>query len=204
MKIIEVNLLPPEYAPESPYSLRNIIVLVLSFLLIGSLVVIAFQMLAMKESYMRENARLMTAISAFRKEKEKLDALLERRSELERRYRMLEKALGGRITWADKLAEICGVIPNEVWLQDISLQRMRVMTDVQDQEEQAEAVEVSLIKMTGQASGLKPIEELIRRLKGLSYIEDPNFTSIDRRSMAGHELYQFELTAQVGEGGGER
>ena len=187
MKIIEINLLPPEYAPESPLSLRNVIMLILSFLVAGFLAVIAFQMLAVKESYMRENARLLTTISNFRREKERLDALLKRESELKRRYEVVEKALGVRETWSDKLAHLWNVIPEGIWIQDLSVQRERTRKE-----------EGWTIKMRGYSSELEHIERLIRHMEEIPYVENPIFSSIQRQQIsAEHDIYRFEVQAEV-------
>lgn len=188
MKIIDVNLLPPEYAPESPYSLRNVAILVSSFLIAGFLVALAFQILSLKESYMRENLRLMAMLSKLREEKKRVEELLARKREIERRYRMIEKALGGRVTWSDKLSEIWRAVPEGVWLQEVSLRRALSRGE--------RPIETFQLKITGESEGLSSIEELLKRIQALPWIEEADFSSINRRlSPGGREVYAFEISA---------
>lgn len=175
MKVVEVNLLPPEYAPESPYSVRNIIVLLLSFLILGFLMLISFQLLALKGRYMAENARLITTINALKREKEKLDSLLERESELERRYKMVREVLGERRTWSDKLADIWRAMPSGVWLRSIEMSGMESL------------------RISASASDLHRIEEFVRRLKRLPYLEGVISISANRQTPSKDSLYNFEL-----------
>ena len=208
MKIIDVNLLPPEYAPESPYSLRNVIILVTSFLTAGFLVLLAFQILGLKEDYMRENARLVAILSKLRKEKSRVEELLARKAEIERRYRMIERALGGRITWSDKLSQIWRAVPEGVWLQEVSLHRTAEREErpkregkarkgeAKKAEKEAATVETFQLRITGESAGLSSIEELLKRIQELPWIEEADFSSINKRfSSDEREVYGFEITA---------
>ncbi|MCD6507019.1 PilN domain-containing protein [Candidatus Poribacteria bacterium] len=180
MKVVEVNLLPPEYAPESPYSVRNIIILLLSFLILGFLILIALQLVALKERYVAENVRLVTAINAFKKEKGKLDSLLERKSELEKRFEMVREALGRRRTWADKLTDIWRAIPDGIWLQGIYLRGV-------------ESQGIPSLRISASALDLGRIEKFIRRLKRSPYFKGVISISVNRQTTSGGGFYNFEL-----------
>lgn len=185
MKVVEVNLLPPEYAPESPYSVRNVIMLLLSFLILGLLIIIALQLVTLRERYVAENVRLVTAINALKREKEKLDSLLEREAELKERYGMVKETLGRRMTWSDKLADIRRAMPNGVWLRSIYMRR-------------AEGGGNPSLSISACASDLRQIEDFVRRLKGLPYFEGTISVSIDRQTASEGALYNFELKLSLG------
>jgi Tfp pilus assembly protein PilN len=126
MKIIEINLLPPEYKPPSPYSFRNIAIFAISLLVAIFLILLVLLMVNLKNKYNNEYKQLTRNIEIYGKQKQEIEKLKKREAALNQRRNMLMELIGQRFTWYDKLINLYEQIPENLWLSSISVERQEI------------------------------------------------------------------------------
>lgn len=203
MKTIEINLLPPEYASEKPYSLRNISFVVLSFLILIFLVMDVYKLIDREKAFNLHNQSIMRVFAQYRPFKQKIDNLRKRAVLLNQRRSELAVLVNQRITWSDKLSQIYMLIPPEVWLSTISIEREiskiplgRQAGATAKNTPQKEEVKI-LLHIQGEAEDIGSIGELIRRLATLPYLEKPSFDLINQEQIETRSVMSFTVSAQV-------
>ena len=207
MRTIEINLLPPEYAPENPYSIRNIAFLVLSLFILIFLALDVHQVIEREKSLDRRNQNMLHMLENFRQVKDNIEILRRQTTLLHERRNLLEAVVNRRTTWSDKLSQIYAQIPVDVWLSQISLERQKIIPSpekkVQDEShamngEQSQKVgEQIVLYILGDARDLSRITEFISRLEAISCLENTQFHTIDQRKETGRSVMSFEITAKV-------
>jgi Tfp pilus assembly protein PilN len=211
MKIIEINLLPPDKVPESPYSIYNIAILVISLVIATWLIFLSLQVNNLKNQYIQRKETLMQKLALYRGKKEKIDHLQQKKTELEQRYELITNALGQRITWHDKLNDIHRQIPENVWLAQIlievqkseelqkGIQKMlpqsKKTSAPQDLDENGQPL--ILLHILGYAKELPQVGELISNLDSSQFFEKTKFETIDKTEINTRSAIVFEITSQV-------
>ncbi|HIE25992.1 TPA: hypothetical protein EYP66_01745 [Candidatus Poribacteria bacterium] len=211
MKIIEINLLPPEETPESPYGIRNIAILVLSFVIIFWLILLALQVNSLKNEYVRRKEKVLQKLAVYRIQKQKIDKLQKKKADLEERYKLITEVLGQRITWYDKLSVMHRQIPEDTWLSQVSM-------EIQQAEELQKEMQKSiltrkktsrvkdleknvqpsiLIHISGYTSELPKVGELIANLEHSPLFEKTRFTKIGNTEINARSAISFEIVTQV-------
>ena len=204
---IEINLLPREYLPQSPYSLRNISFLVISFLIAGFLVMDALHITHREKELNHKNQDMLRTLNNFRQLKNNIEALRAQTALLQKRSSLLGGSITSRITWSDKLNQIYAQIPSEVWLSEIALERETIRipsvaqesTDKQSQSTstppQQELQEQIRLRISGDATSLVHISELLRRLETVPFLNSIRLSSINQIERVDHLVMSFEIMA---------
>ena len=213
MKIIEINLLPPEYAPPPLYSFRNIAIFALSLLIASFLPLIALRMTNLKNEYDRKYKQLMRNIEMYGKQKLQINKLKEQEATLTQRRKMLMELIGQRFTWSDKLISLYNKIPEDLWLSSISLERQEIQIlkttgeekkgnkasparnkAVAQNSEEENVQQLILLHILGDALGLPQIGEFIARLDESPAFEGTKLLSIGQNERKGRPVMSFEIT----------
>ena len=224
MKIIEINLLPPEYAPPSPYNFRNIATFALSLLVVIFLILLALRMVNLKNKYNSEYKQLMQNIEMYGKQKQQVNKLREQQTILNQRRDMLLELIGQRFTWSDKLISLYEQIPENLWLSSISLERQEVEVpettgkgekkdksppkkgktpatkqrgETASQNEETSVQQLIRLHLSGDALKLPQISGLITRLDESPFFEKTKLLSIGQSEREGHAVMSFEITTQL-------
>ncbi len=204
MKIIEINLLPPEEMPESLYGIRNIAILVISFVVAVWLILLALQVNILKSGYAQRKKELTQKLAIYRVQKQKIDKLQKKKADLEQRYKLITEVLGQRITWYDKLSIIHRQVPENTWLSQISM-------EVQESEKVQTGIQIAtlrktspqglkengqpsiLIRISGYTSELPKIGELIDNLDKLPFFEKTKFERIENTTINARATISFAI-----------
>jgi len=205
MKTIEINLLPPEYVPPSPYSFRNIAIFVISLLTAIFLTVVAVRAISLKNRYDREYKQLMRSITAYGKQKQQINKLREWEAALSQRRTMLAELIGHQFTWSDKLIDLYEQIPENLWLSSISSERIEASKTTSEKGKKGESSQgegkngrlLILLHISGEALELQQISEFIARLDESPYFEKTKLLSIGRTEGEGRPLMSFRITTQL-------
>lgn len=118
---IEINLLPSEYVPESPYSLRNISFLVLSVFILCFLAADVVKVTSLEKDLEQYKQNMLALIASRGPFKQKVERLRKQASLLNERRAELAAVIDQRTTWSDKLSLVYAQIPIGVWLSEISV-----------------------------------------------------------------------------------
>lgn len=211
MKLIEINLIPPEEVPESPYTIRNIATLVISFMIAIALILLALQMNSLKGEYAQQKIQLLQRLKVYSRQKEKIDELQRKKTNLEQRYKLITEVLGQRITWYDKLSDMHRRIPENVWLSQIV---MEIKKGEEFQEEKKVGVPVAkkdsklrdlkedvqsiiLLHILGYTLELSKISGLIDKLSDSPFFEKTALQKIDKTKIKNRSVISFEITTQM-------
>jgi len=205
MKIIEIDLLPPEDIPESPYSFRNIAILVISFMIAVWLIFLVLRMSSLKNDYARREAELTQKLTAYKIQKEKIDRLQKRKAELEKRYKLITDVLGQRITWHDKLIAMHREMPENVWLSEVLLEMQEAeksQTETQPKTSTPQVIKekvqpLMVFNISGYAIELPRVAELIANLDNSPAFEKTSFQKIDKTEINARSVISFDITTQV-------
>lgn len=209
MKIIEINLLPTEYRPPPLYSLRNIAILVLLFLVVSFLILLALQTGNLKNEYDNECKQLMQNIKIYKKQKQQIDKLMKRENALNHRREIILELIGQRFTWSDKLISLYEQIPDNLWLSSILLERKKIEVSKttskldkrekkeKSQNEEKEVPQVILLHILGDTLALPQISEFIVRLDESPSFENTELLSIGRSEKKGRSVMSFEIITQL-------
>ena len=206
---IEINLLPSEYAPQSPYSLRNISFLVLSFMIAGFLVIDVLQITHREkdlDQYL--NVQVLNELRKFGTRLVDMKRLKEQTALLHERRNLLAEVISRRTTWSDKLSRVYAQIPSDVWLSEISVKRevfqIPIATEKQDKQNkptpatpQQESPKQIVLYISGSAKDLSRIAEFITRLETLPFLANIRFNSSNQIEQADQFVMSFEIIARV-------
>ena len=191
--IIEINLLPSEYAPVSSFNIRNALFLVFSVIILAFLALNTLEIIKSKDAFKKRNQQLSQETLRFSSFQKKIAKLKIRTTLLNKRRTQLLAVVNQRITWSDKLSQIYRLVPPEVWLSEISVssETRRTPTSASQGEKYL------VLHIKGESKGLTGVEKLIAGLEAVPFLEDPRFTSINQKELVGRLVMSFEIIAQV-------
>ena len=200
-----MNLLPPEYAPESPYSVRNISFLLLSFLILTFLTLNTLQVTDVKKEFNQYKQDMLLLVANRGPFKQKVERLRKQTRLLNRRRNELAEVFDRRTTWSDKLSQVYAQIPKGVWLSEVSVKRETRKVEpvaVRGEKSRSTTEEVVSLHISGEAKDINDIAELISRLETISFLEKAPFRSINREEGGPSEeleqsMMSFEIIARV-------
>lgn len=216
--MIHINLLPPELVPKR----RNIVPYVLVVFLAAGLT------LALLNSYwgvQRERARLETErdrvqaeLDSYAATVEKVELLMAQQDRLALKEEAIREITAGRTAWSHELYELSWLVPEEIWLQEMTIgeRRRSVMVEKPNPNRQpgapptitvAEIRSFPALVFTGYA--LSPYREEGVRLVGqfISHIKqdpefatrfvDPEMRTIERKDFEGKTVMQFVMDVEI-------
>jgi hypothetical protein len=210
MKLIEINLIPPEEVPESPYTIRNIATLVISFVIAIGLILLTLQMSNLKSEYAQQKMQLLERLEVYSRQKENIDDLQKKKADLEQRYKLITEVLGQRITWYDKLSDMHRRIPEDVWLSQIVME-IKKTEDFQTEKRMGVPVAkesselrdlgnvhpIVLFHILGYTLELSEIGGLIDELNDSPFFEKTGLQKIDKAQIKNRPVISFEITTQM-------
>lgn len=211
---IEVNLLPPEHAPESPYNLRNVSFLILSFLILIFLALNTMRMTTQEKVFDQQNQSMLQVLNNYRQLKGQIDALKERTALLRQRRDLFADAIDHRKTWADKLNAIRAQIPGEMWLSEVYIKREKPKTSLptppKDKPKNASPSQSKLedfqpeepqeqikLYILGDTKDLSTIAELINRLEAIPFLQQTQLNRVNQREENNRLVMFFEIVTQL-------
>jgi len=210
---IEINLLPREYLPQSPYSLQNTSFLVLSFLIVGFLMIDVLQITHREKALDQYlNVQVLNELQKFGTRLVDMRRLKEQTAILHERRNLLAEVINRRTTWSDKLSQVYAQIPSDVWLSEISVKRdvfqIPVAKEKQDQQNkptpatpQQESPKQIVLHISGMAKDLARIAEFIARLEALPFLDNIRFNSSKQTEQDDQFVMSFEIIARVNTAG---
>lgn len=211
MKIIEINLLPTEYTPPSPYNLRNIATSVLSLLVAIPLILLALRMVNLKNEYNEEYKQLIENIKVYEKQEQQINELKRREAALDRRRGILMKLIGQRSTLSNKLIDLHEQIPENLWLSNIMLEHQEIkeptktargkggksVTKQEDESEEKKIQRFIQIQISGDALKIQQISEFIARLDKSPSFENTKLLSIGQIEKKGRTVMSFDIITRL-------
>ncbi len=118
--MIDINLLPSEYAPKKLVSISNLAMICL-FSFIGiSLILSSLRLFTTVEDYSEKVDFHSQQIRTYKVQAEEIRELGTKVKQLSARLALVKELLHQNATWSDKLFELCQCLPREgAWLEDL-------------------------------------------------------------------------------------
>lgn len=117
----EINLLPPEYQRGGLPAMDGIIIAILSVLIIASLVGIAIGLNGKVKAHEAIANTFNKQIEPYKMQYKEIKISQNKLKDIEDRLPIIERLVGNRVLWSDKLTTIYENIPQGVWLEELQI-----------------------------------------------------------------------------------
>jgi Tfp pilus assembly protein PilN len=125
--MIDINLLPPEYAPKKLISLSGLAIISIFVLVSLSLLLSSFKLLAELQDYSGRAEYHDQQIRHFAQQVEDIRELKKRVKLLKARLSLVKELLEEKTAWSDELTDLSQYLPqNGIWIDGLTIDRQKV------------------------------------------------------------------------------
>jgi Tfp pilus assembly protein PilN len=203
--MIDINLLPPEYAPKKLVSIANLAMISLLFLIGLSLIMSSLKLFAAVENYSERLEYHDQQIKSYRVQAEEIRQLGTKVKLLNTRLSLVKELLQENVTWSDKLFELCQCLPrNGAWLEGVTIERDRAgqrtrRVDVRTPGAEAPSVVPLTAKITGGAVSVDKVRQFVASLEDSETFNNVVLDSVSSRSARSDvdSFISFEVTVEI-------
>lgn len=161
MPTVEINLLPPQFKPLPPYSVRNLVGVILSTGLLAFLLVLSLHMINAKADYSAHLTDLEQKLNSSRKQRKEIIELQKRAAAMKIYLEFLDDIMKQRITWVGKLTDVNYRVPSGLWLTEITMERKKIEAPAKAAAPPAESGQTGQTGQTGQEGEKKTAEKQV-------------------------------------------
>jgi Tfp pilus assembly protein PilN len=213
--MIDINLLPPEYAPKKLISPLNIAIIGGSFLIIISLLIPSLHpswgLLAALQDYSYRVADHDRRINDYRRELKDIAELKKTMKLLKERMSLVKELLQEKTTWSDKLMELYDRLPKgSFWIDNLNVEREKASAQAAQRPSRGSpenVVEISKIKvsMSGGATSVDNMSKFVANLEESEIFSDVilNTAKSDSAVEGGASVISFQIEFQILTPGGQ-
>ena len=211
--MIDIDLLPPEYAPKKLVSLPNIIAIAIFFLISSSLLLASISpwdqlpyrgLLNAVEGYSERVEHVDEDISKYKQKAETIHRLRARIRGLKPRLSLAEQLLKGRATWSDKLVELYRCLPPDgVWINGLSIAAQEVKPTARQRLPQGTPQDTEtgpiVVQISGNVISVNEMSRFVANLEDSNIFGDVVLESVTKRASLtdSDSLMSFKLTVQI-------
>jgi Tfp pilus assembly protein PilN len=124
--MIDINLLPPEYAPKKLVSLSSLAAIIIFFLVCLSLIMSSLRLLAARQEYSGRVEYHDQQIKHYMAQVQDIRELREKVKLLKARLSLVKELLEEKTTWSNKLVDLCQCLPRSgIWIDGVTVDRQR-------------------------------------------------------------------------------
>lgn len=124
--MIDINLLPPEYAPKKLVSLSSLAAITIFFLVCLSLLMCSLRLLAARQEYSGRVEYHDQQIKHYMAQVQDIRELREKVKLLKARLSLVKELLEEKTTWSNKLVDLCQCLPRSgIWIDGVTVDRQR-------------------------------------------------------------------------------
>lgn len=122
--MIDINLLPPEYAPKKLVSLSSLVAITIFFLVCLSLIMCSLRLLAARQEYSGRVEYHDQQIKHYMAQVQDIRELREKVKLLKARLSLVKELLEEKTTWSNKLVDLCQCLPRSgIWIDGVTVDR---------------------------------------------------------------------------------
>jgi Tfp pilus assembly protein PilN len=196
--MIDIDLLPPEYAPKKLVSLNNLAMICLFFLIGMSLVMSSLRLIGSVQHYSGEVELHDQQIERYKIQAEEIKQLGKKVKMLSARLSLVKELLQENATWSDKLFELCQCLPPEgAWLDSLNIERAsqrRRRTTTGSTSDNPVLAEIS-----GGVTGVDKVRQFVANLEDSETFDNvvlESVTSHEARTGVGSSI-SFKVTVEI-------
>jgi len=210
--MIDINLLPPEYAPKKLINLLNITIIGASFLTIISLLIPSLHptwgLLAVLQDYSDRVAQHDQKINDYKRELKDIGELKKTMKLLKERMSLVKELLQEKTTWSDKLMELYERLPKgSVWMDSLTIEREKATAQMPSRVPSEDVVGASKINVSisGGATSVDNMSKFVANLEESEIFGNVilNTAKSDSATKGGASVISFEITLQILTPGGQ-
>ena len=198
--MLDINLLPPEYAPRKLVYVSNLIILGIAFFIGLSLFLSSLKLLAEARDYSERVAYHDIQIERYRQQAEDIGELRQKVKLLRSRLSLVEELLRENAMWSDKLVELTQRIPrNGVWINGLSIGRSGARSGGRRGAAGSPGSGPIVVNITGTVVSVDKMSQFVANLEESETYGDVVFenASSDPKKDGGESLISFTLTVQI-------
>ena len=198
--MIDINLLPPEYAPKKLVSPINLAVICLFFLIGLSLILSSLKLMAAVQDYSGRCEYHNQQIRYYKPQVEDIRELRKRVKLLKTRLSLVEQLLKEKATWSDKLVELYECLPQSgIWLDSLSIDRQKATLRLSSAGAENVEAEMIMVNISGNVISVDKVRQFVANLEESDTFYNVVLDSAASTSMglSGGSLMQFRITVQI-------
>ena len=166
--MIDINLLPPEYAPKKLVSLSGLAIISVFVLISLSLLLSSFKLLAELQDYSGRVEYHDQQIRHFAQQVEDIRELKKSVKLLKARLSLVKELLEEKTAWSDKLVELCQHLPqNGIWIDGLTIDRQKVQRKPGAEKSKNGDVEAEqiMIEIVGSVVSVDKVSQFVANLE---------------------------------------
>jgi len=208
----EINLLPDEYRRGGIPAIDSILTVLLLGLVIVSLCGIAIGLNGKVKAYEDRAKTFDEQIAPYQRQYKEIKIAQNKLNDIEKRLPIVERLVGGRVLWADKLTGVYENIPRGIWLQELHMELNKVTVVEQKSATQntqnTEVIEPKIkkspvIRILGLAKSFVELSQFIKNLDSSPLFSKSRFIAASDMDFAYLSLLSFEIQTEVAIGSGK-
>lgn len=124
--MLDIDLLPPEYAPKKVIKLINLVIISLSFLICLSLLMSSLKIMSVAQDYSARVAYHESQIKSYKRQIEDIKELAGTVKLLRTRLFLVRELLQERDPWSEKFVELSQCLPlYGAWMDSLTVERQK-------------------------------------------------------------------------------
>lgn len=177
-RMIDINLLPSEFAPIKPVRLSNLIIICLAALIAISLSVPLWRLMAEVQKYSELIALKNDKIREYRQESDRISELKGKVKLLNVRMSVVQELLQEKSTWSGKLVELHECIPRYgVWMTALTIEYKKSQRQPSSGAPTNVEAKVIMVYLSGVAVSVDKVSEFLASLEDSETFSDVVFES---------------------------
>jgi len=198
--MIDINLLPPEYAPKKLVSLSNLAMICLFFLIGISLILSSLRLLGSVQDYSGRVDAHNQQIKLYKIQAEEIRELGRKVKMLSARLSLVKELLQENATWSDKLFELAQCLPRDgAWLDGLTIERRRGTQRARTPNATNTEPEPILAQISGGVTSVDKVRQFVASLEDSETFGNVALDSVSSRPMmagVGPHI-AFSITVEV-------
>ena len=196
--MIDIDLLPPEYAPKKLVSLSGLAAIAILVLASLSLLLCSFKLLAELQDYSGRVEFHDQQIKHHAEQVEDIRELKKRVKLLKARLSLVKELLEEKTTWSDKLVELCQRLPQSgIWIDGFNIDRQKVQRKSGEGSPKDIETEQIMVQIVGSVVSVDKVSQFVANLEESETFGNVVFDSATSVGPAGDGLLSFRLTVQI-------
>jgi Tfp pilus assembly protein PilN len=205
--MININLLPPEYAPKKLVSVVNLAMIFIFFLIGLSMIWSSKLLLAQVHDYSQQVNYHNQQIELYRQQVEDIQELKDTVKRLRERLSLVKELLEENTIWSNKLMELARNLPRDgAWIDNLSIERDNRQQqrsqprgrNATQQNSSQDIMEPVTVRVSGSVISVDTLSEFVANLEDSETFTNVVLESVGGQSSGENELYKnFRLSVQV-------
>lgn len=198
--MLDINLLPPEYAPKKVIKLVNLIIISLSFLICLSLLMSSLKIMAIAQDYSARVDYHESQIKLYRRQVEDIHELAGTVKLLKARLYLVKELLEERDPWSEKFVELSQCLPlYGAWMDSVTVERQKAGPSGANANLRGAVSSSVMAHIAGRVTTVDKASQFIANLEDSRTFGDIVFNSAisGKDSVVGDTIMNFKFSVAV-------